>query len=88
MNYPEWNGTPNCRSADPEAFFTADGSGTYTEVIALKRVCGSCEVQKQCLDYALKHEVSGFWGGTTESQRRKTREQLGIKSIPLYLSYS
>lgn len=87
MEYPDWESTPNCRGLDTEHFFTPGSSGTYQDVTLLKRVCGNCDIQKQCLDYALKHEVLGYWGNTTEHQRKQIRKQLNIIPIPLYLGY-
>jgi len=63
MEYPEWQGTPNCRSVDSEEFFVPEGSGTYREVNMLKKICNNCEVKQQCLDYSLKNGVLGYWGG-------------------------
>jgi WhiB family redox-sensing transcriptional regulator len=87
VNYPEWQGTPNCRSVDSEEFFVPDGSSTYREVKMLKKICSNCEVKKQCLDYSLKHAVFGYWGGTTEYERKLMRRKLKITPIPLYLGY-
>lgn len=80
--------TPNCESTDPEAFFTAESSGTYANVNTLKRICGECVVRTECLDYALKYDVLGYWGNTTEHQRRRLRTKLNIKSIPLHATYA
>jgi hypothetical protein len=79
--------TPNCESTDSELFFVPDGQGTYPEVRALKTICGNCVVQKECLDYALKYNVSGYWGNTTDNQRNKLRKQIGIIPIPMYATY-
>jgi WhiB family redox-sensing transcriptional regulator len=79
--------TPNCESTDVELFFVPDGQGTYSEVNALQRICGSCVVKKECLDYALKYNVLGYWGGTTEHKRSRIRAQLNIIPIPMYLTY-
>ena len=87
MEYPEWRGTPNCRSVDSEEFFVPDVSYTYREVKMLKKICNNCEVKKQCLDYSLKHAVFGYWGGTTEFQRRVLRKKLKITVKPLHLGY-
>jgi WhiB family redox-sensing transcriptional regulator len=88
MEYPDWQDTPNCRGADSEAFFTETGSSTYTNIGMLKRICGSCAVVDQCLDYALKHEVMGYWGNTTEFQRKEIRRKLNIIPRQLYLDYN
>jgi len=42
-------------------------------------VCRSCVEQEACLDYALKAEPHGIWGGTTEGEREYLRRRLGIK---------
>lgn len=37
-----------------------------------KEICGSCSVQKECLEYALAiREQHGIWGGLTENERRE-----------------
>ena len=78
----------NCADTDPEAFFTEAGSSTYTNVGMLKRICGSCMVKDQCLEYALKYEVMGYWGNTTELQRRRLRKKLNIIPRQLYMDYN
>jgi WhiB family redox-sensing transcriptional regulator len=78
----------NCADTDPEAFFTETGASTYTNIGMLKRICGSCIVKDKCLDYALKHEVMGYWGNTTELQRRRLRRKLNIIPRQLYMDYN
>ena len=87
MDYPDWKGTPNCRSVDSEEFFVPEGSSTYRDVNRLSKICNNCEVKKQCLDYSLKNGVFGYWGGTTEFQRKVLRKRLKITVKPLYLGY-
>ena len=79
--------TPNCESTDNELFFVPDGMSTYPERKTLKRICGACVVRKECLDYALKYNVLGYWGNTTEHERHRLRRQLNIIPIPMYLTY-
>ena len=78
----------NCAGTDSEAFFTETGSSTYKELKMLKRICGDCTVQKDCLNYALKHNVMGYWGNTTEVERRRLRDRLGIIPRELYMDYN
>ena len=80
--------TANCEGTDPEAFFTQDRSSTYTEVLALKRICGNCNAVKECLDYALRHQVMGYWGNTNEIQRKIMRKKLNIIPRPLHMDYN
>ena len=79
--------TPNCESTDTELFFVPDGSGTYKEIKALKTICSNCLVLKECLNYALKYNVLGYWGNTTEGQRHGLRKQLNITPIPMHSTY-
>lgn len=78
----------NCADTDPEAFFATEGTSAYPSLQAIQRICGSCTVVDQCLDYALKHEVLGYWGNTTEFQRRVLRKKLNIIPRQLYLDYN
>ncbi|HEY9264590.1 MAG TPA: WhiB family transcriptional regulator [Mycobacterium sp.] len=68
---PDWYEGAICAQTDPEAFFPKKG-GTTT---AAKKVCASCPVRSQCLDWALDTvELWGVWGGTTRLERRKLRK--------------
>jgi WhiB family redox-sensing transcriptional regulator len=78
----------NCAGTDPEAFFTETGASTYANIGMLKRICGSCAVKDQCLEYALEYNVMGYWGNTTELQRRRLRRKLNIIPRQLYMDYN
>ena len=65
-----WQEQSLCAQTDPEAFFPEKGGSTREA----KKVCGSCEVRTECLDYALRHdERFGIWGGLSERERRRLR---------------
>lgn len=57
-----------CTNADPEAFFTFESS---VDRRMLARICAECPVRAECLDYALRNDMHGYWGGTTRFERRK-----------------
>jgi WhiB family redox-sensing transcriptional regulator len=41
-----------------------------------KKVCVSCEVRAECLEYALENdERFGIWGGLSERERRKLKRR-------------
>ena len=41
-----------------------------------KRVCLTCNVRGECLEYALAHdERFGIWGGLSERERRKLKKR-------------
>ena len=82
-----------CIGTDPEAFFTEEvydgvGSHSYKDTPLLKRICGGCPAQTECLDYAMKHDVEGWWANTTKTQRDTIRKQFNIIARPLYLDYN
>lgn len=67
-----WQVDALCAQTDPEAFFPEKGGSTRDA----KRICTSCEVRSQCLDYALANdERFGIWGGLSERERRKLRKK-------------
>jgi len=65
-----WQTDALCAQTDPEAFFPEKGGSTRDA----KRICTTCEVKAQCLDYALQNdERFGIWGGLSERERRRLR---------------
>ncbi|WP_430592379.1 WhiB family transcriptional regulator [Humidisolicoccus flavus] len=66
-----WQSDSLCAETDPEAFFPEKGGSTRDA----KRICESCDVRAECLEYALKNdERFGIWGGLSERERRKLRK--------------
>jgi WhiB family redox-sensing transcriptional regulator len=52
--------------------------------LALK-ICATCPVCRECLDYALEHHIDhGVWGGSSERERarilrlRRTGQPVGV----------
>ncbi len=67
-----WQADALCAQTDPEAFFPEKGGSTRDA----KKICGTCEVRGECLDYALQNdERFGIWGGLSERERRKLRRR-------------
>ncbi|PJJ58530.1 WhiB family redox-sensing transcriptional regulator [Mumia flava] len=67
-----WQDRALCAQTDPEAFFPEKGGSTREA----KRVCLTCEVRDECLEYALAHdERFGIWGGLSERERRKVKKR-------------
>lgn len=68
----DWHERALCAQTDPEAFFPEKGGSTREA----KRICTSCEVKAECLEYALANdERFGIWGGLSERERRRLRRQ-------------
>ena len=66
-----WQERSLCAQTDPEAFFPEKGGSTREA----KKVCVSCDVRSQCLEYALEHdERFGIWGGLSERERRRLKK--------------
>lgn len=85
--YPNFDGTQVCAQLDPEIFHPELGERTD----AAKLICKGdesgyrppCPFRDPCLQYALHHQVSGVWGGTSGQERRYMRQRLGIVAQPL-----
>ena len=68
----EWQDKALCAEVDPEIFFPEKGGSTREA----KRVCRSCEVRAQCLEYALENdERFGIFGGFSERERRRLKRE-------------
>lgn len=52
------------------------------DVELAKQMCSECEVIKGCLDYSLRYEPLGVWGGKSEIEREILRRQRKI-TLPL-----
>jgi WhiB family redox-sensing transcriptional regulator len=69
-----WQTDALCSQTDPEAFFPEKGGSTRDA----KRVCSTCDVRAECLEYALQNdERFGIWGGLSERERRKLKRLAG-----------
>ncbi|BFM24195.1 MULTISPECIES: WhiB family transcriptional regulator [Microbacterium] len=67
-----WQTDALCSQTDPEAFFPEKGGSTRDA----KRICTSCDVKTECLEYALQNdERFGIWGGLSERERRKLKRR-------------
>jgi len=67
-----WQERALCAQTDPEAFFPEKGGSTREA----KKVCLTCEVRDDCLEYALMNdERFGIWGGLSERERRKLKKR-------------
>lgn len=65
-----WQDRANCLGTDPDLYFPTRGASTKEA----KAVCAGCEVQTECLEYAIKNrEIFGVWGSRSERERRSIR---------------
>lgn len=68
--WPAWMRRAACGGMDPTSWVTpAKGDRAFA-----MEVCRSCMVRRDCLDYAIEHEMrQGIWGATTAAQRRQMK---------------
>lgn len=65
-----WTELALCAEVGDDFWFPEKGGSTA----AAKRVCRSCVVRAECLEYALEHdERFGIWGGMSERERRRLK---------------
>lgn len=79
LGRPAWHAKAACRGDGVEQFFPHEG----TSVMRARRVCNSCTVSDECLQYALERpSLKGIWAGTSERRRRLLRtEGLGTTTL-------
>jgi WhiB family redox-sensing transcriptional regulator len=67
----EWMKQGNCRGMDIEMWFPEVGRMPDPFVL---EVCRTCDVQRECLEYAVVNVIDdGIWGGATPNQRKQMR---------------
>ena len=55
------------------------------QVKTMRAICAACWDRPECFAYALEHEDRHVWAGMTASERRKLRQQYGIKLDPILI---
>lgn len=65
-----WRARANCRGTSPHLFYGTDSG----DVARAQAVCHGCEVQAECLEWAMENqERFGTWGGMSQRQRHHVR---------------
>ena len=70
---PSFDGTQPCTQVDPELFFPENAMEPLEVKRYVKKICNSCSFQTPCLEYALKNDVLGIWGGMLDSERKSLK---------------
>lgn len=79
MDFPDLS-TGLCREIGSEFFFPPEDKETDTSVYSFgKIICSGCGVKSTCLDWAVRHEGYGLWGGMTPRERMAVRRKLNIQ---------
>ncbi len=70
----KWRSIGLCKGSDTMVFYPPSDDDSQAE--EAKTICGMCDVQKRCLEFALRtREKHGVWGGLTERERRRVLRQ-------------
>lgn len=83
MDRAEWVADANCRGLDPMIFYFNETTGNRgrqrkpdpIQLARAKAICRACDVQAECLAYALNNNEQGVWGGTSDEDRREMRRR-------------
>ena len=63
----DWTKRGTCRGLETAIWFSDEAENQRFA----KQVCAGCPVRGECLEWALKHEDYGVWGGFTAAERRR-----------------
>ena len=74
-----------CRETDPEIFFP-EKNQPQNEIDVIMSLCSRCQVYTKCREYALNHDVEGWWAGLTRAQRKAIQKERGINPEPILYS--
>lgn len=58
----------------PDAYFAPPEDALLARMAKIG--CGKCPVKRECLEYALKWETDGTWGGMSAAERKAMRQRL------------
>jgi WhiB family redox-sensing transcriptional regulator len=68
-----WQDDTPCQQADGDIWFPDRGAAAEPA----KAICRSCISRLDCLSYALDRYDEGIWGGFTERERRRLKQEAG-----------
>jgi len=77
---PDWHRYATCLGEGTDIFFHE----RYTHAVKeAKKLCAICVVRQNCLDFAIRNECVGVWGGMTTQERKvHIRNQRRINGPP------
>lgn len=74
MESREWMSAAVCAQIDPDLWFAEEGN--YQASIEAKKVCQTCPVVQQCLEYAIDNNILyGIWGASTLRERQAVKRR-------------
>lgn len=83
-----------CEGAPVNLFYILEenrAASNWLDTEAIRRVCGGCQIWKECLNYAMGSEDYGMWGGLLTKERnalkKRDNSQLRENSIKALTQY-
>lgn len=74
----DWMDRKACGPDDRDLFFSENKTKRvevrFAELEA-KAICARCDVQAECLNYAIEGDMYGIWGGMTRDERDKAKKR-------------
>lgn len=67
-----------CREVGVEIFYPETPGEAESLYRLARTICSGCGVRQACLDWAVRHEDHGMWGGTTPRERAAIRKAMKI----------
>ena len=67
-----------CKGAPTHLFYVIEEERSALQLIGadtLRRICGSCPILEDCLDYGMRNENYGMWGGLMTKERNALKSQ-------------
>lgn len=74
-----------CREVGVDLFFPDEGRSGIELYSFARKICAGCSVKNACLEWAIKHEDHGMWGGTTPVDRRNIRRKRNMIIQEVYV---
>ena len=81
LDFPAFDGSQACGQPTPAAARAFAGA-LGADPSPAQRLCGSCRFTVVCREYALTHDVTGVWGGTTDADRDLIRAERQLPDPP------
>jgi len=75
LSTPKFFKDGRCVDQDP-ILWDGDDEGESFQAL---RICADCPVMQSCLEWAVRHEEYGIFGGQTAAARTRLRRKQGIK---------
>ena len=80
MKYP-FTGDEPCAQVGTDVFFPEVLNVPAWQRKLITTVCYSCPIQSTCLEWGMRHEEFGFWGGLSPNQRKELRRKAGVRFV-------